>query len=220
MGTCDKRGELPYALLVASAHAAHAQTGKRFSPLEPGALAALTGFVVVAISINLSRILAYVVASGPGGRGVGPDQSAPSPRRASFSSPSRSAKPASGFRNHLGGACDGRDADCLVQARSWRARAGRDRDPTRDAGRHERGLRIGLRRRGALLFAGAQPAFLGRCRRCRVPRRGGLQSAWRLPDDRNSTLEACGERLRAVLRDPRLDASAAVRLGRIRSSAA
>jgi hypothetical protein len=89
-----------------------------FFSAELGALAALTGFVVVAISINLSRILAYSWLPARAGEAlIGPvGRHRDEPR-----SHPRAVGAASGFRNHLGGACDGRDADCSSGALVARA---------------------------------------------------------------------------------------------------
>jgi hypothetical protein len=185
-----------------------------FFSAELGALAALTGFVVVAISINLSRILAYSWLPAPAGEAlVGPVGAITATSLVLI--PEQSA-PLLGSEIILVGLVMV-VTPIVVQARSWRARE--DATPTERVMRAVMSVGFGLPSSWGVrcFLQGRRRAFLGRCRRCRVPRRGRLQRLG--ADDRNSALEARGNacaRFFAIDLAP----SAAVRLCQSRSSSA
>ena len=129
-----------------------------FFSAELGALAALTGFVVVAISINLSRILAYSWLPARAGEAlIGPVGAVTATSLVLI--PEQSA-PLLGSEIILVGLAMV-VTPTVVQARSWRARE--DATPTECAMRAVMSVGFGLAFvvRGALLFAGARAGLFG-----------------------------------------------------------
>jgi hypothetical protein len=126
-----------------------------FFSAELAALATLTGFVVVAISIDLERILAYSwLPSRAGEALVGPVGAVTATSLVLI--PDQPA--AAGQRNRPRRACDGRHASCGSGANLARSQ-GCDRDRTHHAGRHERRPRIGVCNRRCSFVGGARAAL-------------------------------------------------------------